>query len=93
MSTTIKRQRKGFRAWLSFFIGLNIILTLCAAALIFSFNITFDDLQHVDDIADLALKKELYDTRVFKSVVADHMGDLLGLARRTSIVSTDFESH
>ena len=93
MSTTIKRQRKGFRAWLSFFIGLNIILTLCAAALIFSFNITFDDLQHVDDIADLALKKELYDTRVFKSVVADHMGDLLGLARRTSGVSSTYESH
>ena len=92
MSTTIKRQRKGFRAWLCFFIGLNIILTLCAAALIFSFNITFDDLQHVDDIADLALKKELYDTRVFKSVVADHMGDLLGLARRTSGVSST-ESH
>jgi len=87
MNTIVNKPLHGFRAWICFFIGLNIIFAMCAAGLVILINAPDAQLQYIDEYFDLAVRANLQDTILFKSVVAEHISYLQRLSKNTKPVS------
>ena len=66
MNTIVNKPLHGFRAWICFFIGLNIIFAMCAAGLVILINAPDAQLQYIDEYFDLAVRANLQDTILFK---------------------------
>jgi len=83
MNTATKRPERGFRAWLAFFLGLNIIFIIISAGLILLENMPADQLQYIDEYADLAISRDILDTRALKIVISEHVSNLLRMSKST----------
>lgn len=81
MNTISKKPRHGFRAWICFFIALNIIFAMCAVGMVLMLNASNFRLQYIDEYYDLAVRADLHDTLMFKSIVAQHTSQLLNISR------------
>jgi len=87
MNTSSQKPRHGFRAWLCFFIGLNIIFSLLAASVIL-IKTSYYQLDYLDEYYDMVVRKDLKDTLIFKSIVAQHTTYLLNISKTTNPAST-----
>jgi len=75
------KPKSGFRAWICFFIGFNIIYAILAAGLIALYKASDFRLQYIDEYYDLAIRADIQDTLIFKTIVSQHTSKLLNMSK------------